>query len=252
MRGATAAMGTRFEIVVASDDEFRARPAIEAALAEIEDLHRRLTRFSNDSLVSHIHRTAAHNPVKLDAECFALFEAATLVKEQSGGAFDITLGTGNVVLDGEHRSIRFDRPNVSLDLGAIAKGYALDRAALILRAGGIESALLHGGTSSVLAIGAPPDGDAWRIAFARCRSLASVALCDNALSVSRPFSQLVNGRAHIVDARSGESVQQRWFAAVIGPSACLADAWSTALTVLAHRPHSLGAEWTTFIEPEDE
>ena len=252
VRGATHAMGTRFEIVVASDDEYRVRPCIEAGLAEIEDLHRQLTRFSSDSLLSHINRTAAYTPVRLDADTFALFTTAEAIRQQSDGAFDIALGSGNVVLDAALRTLRFDRPGVTLDLGAIAKGYALDRAAQILRDSNVDSALLHGGTSSVVAIGAPPDAPAWRVSFARCSAVPFIDLCDAALSVSRPFSQLIDNQPHIIDPRSGRSVQQRWFAAVIGHSASEADAWSTALTVLGKRPATLGSQWRTLIELEDE
>jgi thiamine biosynthesis lipoprotein len=167
-------MGTRFEIVVASDDEYRVRPFLEAALREIEDLHTRLTRFEHASLIAHINRNASHTPVGLDVATFELFEQATAVKRQSHGAFDITLGTGDLILDRNGHTLAFDRAGVTLDLGGIAKGYALDCAAEILRAGGIDAALLHGGTSSVLAVGAPPDRTAWRIALARASTLPSV------------------------------------------------------------------------------
>jgi len=245
-------MGTRFEIVVASDDEYRVRPFIEAALREIEELHARLTRFERDSLVAHINRNAFHTPVGLDIATFELFEQAIAVKHQTHGAFDITLGTGDIVLDRNRRTLAFDRAGVTLDLGGIAKGYALDSAADILRAGGIDAALLHGGTSSVLAIGAPPDGTAWRIGLAHAGTLPYVDLCSQALSVSRPFSQIRNSATHIVDPRSGADLQSRFWAVVLGPSACLADAWSTALAVLGERPESLADEWTTYIAVEHE
>lgn len=252
VRGATAAMGTRFEIVVASDDEYRVRPLIEAALREIEELHARLTRFERDSLIAHVNRNAFHTPVELDVATFELFERAIAVKHQSHGAFDVTLGTGDIVLDRAGRTLAFDRAGMMVDLGGIAKGHALDCAAELLRAGGIDAALLHGGTSSVLTIGAPPDRSAWRIALARARTLPYVDLCDQALSVSRPFSQIRNGHAHIVDPRRGAALPLRFRSVVLGPSACLADAWSTALAVLGTRPGSLAAEWTTCIELEHE
>ena len=245
-------MGTRFEIVVASDDEYRVRPCIEAALAEIEDLHRQFTRFSSDSLLSHVNRTAAHAPVRLDVETFALFAAAEAIRQQSAGAFDIALGSGGVLLDPELRTIRFDRAGVTLDLGGIAKGYALDRAAQILRDSDVDCALLHGGTSSVVAIGASPAGDAWRVSLARCSAIPFIDLRDTALSVSRPFAQLIEDQPHILDPRSGRSVQHKRVVVVIGPSACEADAWSTALTVLGKRPPALGDAWTTLLELEDE
>jgi thiamine biosynthesis lipoprotein len=172
------------------------------------------------------------------------------VKQQSNGAFDVALGTGEILLGRSERTVAFDRPGVCIDLGGIAKGHALDRAADILREGGVESALLHGGTSSVLAIGAPPDARAWRVALAHSDGQPCIELCDRALSVSRPYSQLVDDRSHIVDARSRDRVLRPCTAAVVGPSASMTDAWSTALAVLGRRPEGLGEEWTTYIEFE--
>jgi FAD:protein FMN transferase len=244
-------MGTRFELVVAGD-EHELRPLLEDVIRDIEELHSRFTRFARDSLLSHINRTAHQMAVRLDRGSFALFEAAQQVASESGGAFDITLGSGAFILDPGACTIAFDRPGVTLDLGAIAKGYALDRAAVILREAGVVSALLHGGTSSVLAIGAPPDADAWRIGLARGHQRPWVDLRDAALSISRPFAQTIDGEAHIRDPRSSTAMRERRFALVIGPSAMLADAWSTALSVLGSRPASMGTEWITSIEVEHE
>lgn len=251
-RGATAAMGTRFEFVIATDDEAGVQPLLEEALFEVEELHRSLTRFSPDSLLSHIVRTAARKPVRLDLPTFRLFQAACAIHARSAGAFDITLGSGRIILDDMTCSIRLGGADVRLDLGAIAKGYALDRAAQILRAGGVTAALLHGGTSSVLAIGSPPDAAAWRIGLARSRALPWIDLRDAALAVSRPFSQVSNGETHILDPRTGASLQARHFVVVTGASACLADAWSTAVAVAGERPSLMPADYTTIIEVEHE
>lgn len=235
LRAATAAMGTRFEIVVPRDDA-ETRALVEEALHEIEELHRRLTRFESDSLVSHINRTAAATPVRLDRATFELFRAALDVQQQSHGAFDITVGTGGVVLDASDYSVRLQGEGAALDLGAIAKGFALDQAAEFLRSRGVTSALLHGGTSSVIAVGAPPNAVAWRIALAHSRARRFVDLRDSALSVSRPCAQVENGESHIRDPRTDEAIEQNRCALVIGPSAMMCDAWSTAIAVLGEAP----------------
>lgn len=243
-------MGTRFEIVIAGNAQ-SVRPVAEAALREIEDLHARFTRFAPDSLVSHINRNAGRNPVRLDRPTFDLLVAAQQVSAQSNGAFDVALGTGRYDLDWDACTIALESPRVQLDLGAVAKGYALDCAAAILRAGGVRSALLHGGTSSVIALGAPPGAAAWRVALVHRPAHACIDLCGTALSVSRPFSQVApNGTTHIVDPRTGASIRERRIAVVTGPSAALADAWSTALAVLGTRPAALACEWWTAIELE--
>ena len=205
-------MGTRFELVLVADDPERLRPTAEAALHLIETWHHRLTRFEPDSLVSFINRTAAARPVRLDRETYELFACCQHVWEASNGAFDITVGplmerlgfhdlgqsAGDVVtgmkqleLDPEKATIRFRTKGVSLDFGAIGKGHALDQAADALRSGGVESALLHGGTSSVVAIGHPPDLKGWRVGLGPDPTSQKVCLRDAALAVSRPTGRTI-------------------------------------------------------------
>ncbi len=241
---ATAAMGTRFEIVMHAEDLVRARAVGEAAIAEIERLHRQFSFYAPDSLLSYINRSAVDAPVRLDADTFALLCDALFVWRASGGAFDVTRGAGMdaVLLHAPARTIRLTRPGVNIDLGGIAKGHAVDNAAAILRDHGITSALVHGGTSSIVAIGVPagePRG--WHVALAGTDR--TVTLCDQTLSVSSGAL-----RDHIIDPESGSFVTGSRIAAVIGPSARLGDAWSTALAVLGKRPAALDASWQTIIE----
>jgi FAD:protein FMN transferase len=115
----------------------------------------------------------------------------------------------------------------------------------VLRAHGVRSALLHGGTSSVAAIGAPPGSAGWRVALARVPGAPQVVLRDSTLSVSWPAAQ--SGESgHIVDPRTGR-VAGSVIVGVVGASARLGDAWSTALAVLGNRPPAMPAELTTCI-----
>lgn len=269
VRLALAAMGTRFELVLHGSDPVRLRAVGEAALDEIAGCHRRFTRFSADSLLSHIQREAAARPVPLDADTFALFADALDVHRLSDGAFDITVaslmddggaplaGDRALTLDPEASTLRFAVPGIRLDLGAIAKGHALDLAARVLREHRtlVESALLHGGTSSVVALGSPPGSDAWPIAVAGPAGTvpagaAPVRLRDAALSVSATRG---GGRTqpHVLDPRTGRAMAVARAASVVGPSARLADAWATALVVLGRRPAGLGPEWTTRLYETD-
>lgn len=250
-------MGTRFELVLHGDDPIHLRAAGEAALAEIADCHHRFTRFSADSLVSHIQRVAADRPVPLDADTFALFEDALAVGRISGGAFDITVAplmdgetapvfaADPILLDRKAMTLRLRAGGVRLDLGAIAKGHALDLAARTLLESRVRSALLHGGTSSVVAIGTPPGADAWRIALAQAPHAEPLCLRDSALAVSTTRGGRPGAAGHIVDPRTGLPVPVGRAVAVTGPSARLCDAWATALVVLGRRPAGLGPEWTT-------
>jgi thiamine biosynthesis lipoprotein len=105
----------------------------------------------------------------------------------------------------------------------------------VLREAGVASAFLHGGTSSVVAIGAPPGEAGWRVAIRDPRggpAVATVALCDEALGVSAPHGRIAAcGAGHVLDPRSGQPVARGSLAAVVHDTATLADAWSTALLV---------------------
>jgi thiamine biosynthesis lipoprotein len=240
---ATYAMRTRFELVLVGDDETFLRAAGEEALREIAELERLLSRFRNDSDIGRINRLAAFQPVRVDARTFRLLQQALLLSHATEGAFDITLGTWRrsgkaksvanaIVLDEAAITVRLTDESVQLDLGGIGKGYALERAAQILRDAGVESAFLHGGTSSVFAFGHSVDGESWRVAIAHPvsgQALATIPLDDFGLSVSESTS--VEGR-RTVDPLTGETVQRNLLAAVVLPSPTDAEAWSTALLVL--------------------
>lgn len=262
LRLATRAMGTRFELVLGCEDGPQARAAGEAALERIEQCDARYSVFTNSSLIARANRDACEKPVRLDPELFGLLERCLALRAETDGAFDIAIGPlmralgfrgqridaprgsnlGAFELDRATSSVRFTRPDTQLDLGSIAKGHALDLAAATLRENGIESALLHGGTSSVVALGAPPDADGWRVRIGPDGTWEA-RLRDSALSVSAPHGRTADFAGHkvghILDPRSGRPVPLGLRAAVIAPSAEAADAWSTAALVLRARGGSL-------------
>ncbi len=282
LRLATTAMGTRFEIVLVAgppgwtDADMRA--AGETAIDEIDAWDRRLSRFAPDSLVSHINRTAARAPVALDAPTFRLFRDAVDVWSATGGAFDITVAPALVargfddsavparggrahgdalVLDADAKTVAFSDVGVSLDFGAIGKGHALDCAGERLRECGVTSAFLQGGTSSGLAIGRPPGARGWRVALGPDLESGLVTLADTAFSLSDAAAQLsASGHYHIVDPRQPLRPVDRpngpSRVLVTGPSARLADAWSTALVALGDIPATLPNRYhARFLAPDE-
>jgi thiamine biosynthesis lipoprotein len=189
---ARRAMNTRFEIVLSGRNPVALRAAGEEALDEIERLEARLSLFQPTSEIAHVNDRAAREAVRVSLEVFGLLQQAKRLHEESRGAFDITVGPlmrcwgfrggeGRipspedlasareccgmhlVEFDPKNSTVRFVREGVMLDLGAIGKGYAIERAADILREAGVTSALLHGGTSTVYGLGAPLEAEAWKI-----------------------------------------------------------------------------------------
>lgn len=150
-----------------------------------------------------------------------------------------------------------------LDLGAIGKGYAIERAAEILREAGVTSGLLHGGTSTVYALGHPPEAECWQVALdqppaalgAPSSTFSPVGLKDEAMSVSAIWGRSfeVEGKlfGHILDPRTGEPAENAVLAAVVLPSATETDALSTALLLLGSSGHgqiaSLRPRMRTFV-----
>ena len=263
------AMATRFELVLHGENATRLRAAGEAALKEIERLEAQLSLYRPSSEIARVNTSAAREPVCVSPSVFRLLQHARQLQQESGGAFDITVaplvrcwgfmhGTGrlptsveieearsrsdmaHVILDEGNFSVRFDREGVMIDLGAIGKGYAIDGAADILREAGVVRALLHGGTNTVYAIGAPPDADGWKIAIApppnKPDAKVEVVLRNNALSVSAVWGKSFEAEGkkfgHVIDPRTGWPVNNAVQAAVVLPSATETDALSTALLVL--------------------
>jgi thiamine biosynthesis lipoprotein len=280
VRLALNAMATRFEVVLAGAGESKLRAVGEAALAEIEDTAQRLSAFDRGSLLSLINDRAARHAVSVDDDLLDLLTDCARVTRQTDGAFDITVGPlmrdwgfrdrtptdraarerppvgmDDVELDAAARTVRFRRPGMSIDLGGVGKGEGLDAAARVVREHGVPLALLHGGTSTVVAIGAPDGERGWSVALAGTEPALAVTLRDASLSVSAPHGRTVDvgsGQVgHVIDPIRGAPATGVRLAAVVGPRARTTDAWSTALVVLGRRPPSIPAELTTLIVYDD-
>lgn len=198
------AMATRFEIVLCGDNPVSLRAAGEEALDEIDRLESQLSLFKPASEIAHLNARAARQAVRVTPALFRLLEHARRLTDQTNGAFDITIaplvrcwgfmnGSGHlpraeevavarakvgmhlVELNPSEFTVRFSREGVMLDLGAIGKGYAIERAVELLREAGVTSALVHGGTSTIYGLGHPPDADAWKIEISNPKNLGTPA-----------------------------------------------------------------------------
>jgi thiamine biosynthesis lipoprotein len=267
------AMACRFEVVfnageVPGDTEL----AIDA-LDLVDEIENTISIYRDASELSRINATAASGWQPLSHELFALLEMAVDLHARTGGGFDIATGplvrcwgflgrqgrtptpdelaaaqavsgTGRLELDRDGRRVRFLKPGVEINPGAIGKGWALDRALDRLTACGVTSVLLHGGQSSVRAIGRQgPTGQGrrgWPVGMRHPlrpdRRIATVRLSDRALGTSGSGTQFFIDRGrklgHILDPRTGLPAEGVLSATVLAPTAAAADALATAAYVL--------------------
>jgi thiamine biosynthesis lipoprotein len=264
---ARPAMACRFEVTLPSELD-QHLDAAHAALDEVDRLEDQLTIFRESSELSFINRQAAERAVAVEPRLLALLAQCHEVHRATGGAFDITttplsrvwgflrregrvpsdeelaaarakVGMQHVVVDHAAGTVRLARAGVALNLGSIGKGYALDRVAEGMRSAGVSTALLTAGSSSVLALGAGPDGQGYLVGLRdpadHTARMGTVLLNGNALGVSGVGEQsfTVDGRrfGHIIDPRTGWPVEGRAYVAVVAPTAALADALATAFFV---------------------
>ena len=146
-------------------------------------------------------------------------------------------------VDAAAGSVRFARPAMEINFGAIGKGYALDRCGELLHRHAVEHCLLHGGKSSMLAWGTrceSQDSPGWRVAIrnpvATQHRLIEITLQGAGLATSGSANQFFyfQGQrySHIIDPRTGWPVQGTWSVTVVAPTAAEADAYATALFVM--------------------
>lgn len=270
--GAPAGETTQIRYVMGTLWTIEAKgPAVERAVERAFDEVRRLdalwSTYKPDSELSRVNRKAGAGWVQVSVETFAMLERALGYAKRSAGAFDPTVGPlieawgfkhldyrvpespvlesararigyGRVELDAA-RGVRFSRPGMSLDLGAIAKGTAVDRALERLRREGIVGGRVDaGGNQGVF--GRPEQGDVWLFGVKHPREeegvLGVVGLTQGAVSTSgdaeRGFWKDGVRYGHILDPRTGQPASGVLSVTVVAPTAEAADAWSTALYVL--------------------
>ena len=271
LRARRPGMGSFFEVRLPA----RAPGALALAtraLDRIGDLEGQLTVYRDDSEVSRLNAAAHLGPVAVEPGLFALLETARDLHDSTGGAYDVTAGalslawgftrgpkrvpdaetladardrTGqhHLTLNPARRTVAADRPGVVINLGSIGKGYALDQAAALIRDHWWPTpALLHGGQSSVYALGSPPGtfGGRWEVALHNpadpSQPLGTIHLRDRGLGTSgSAFQRFEAGGieyGHILDPRAGAPAHGPLSVTALAPTAAEADALSTAFYLL--------------------
>lgn len=242
---------------------------VDEAFDEVDRIDRLMSHYKANSPLSRINREAAQQPVSVEPELFDFIVDAMRYYRDSDGAFDITVGPlmkawgffqgegrvpsegelaaarrhvggAHVLLDPVSKTIAFDRSGLELDLGGIAKGYAVDRVAGLLRRRQIAAALISAGGSTIYGIGAPPGAGGWEITLQDPidpgKTAFTIELRDRALSVAGSSEKTFEAGgvrySHIMDPRSGKPVQGVLSVAVLASSGTAGDALDTAFFVL--------------------
>jgi len=258
-------MGTRFEIQVVAADEAGGRAAIQAAYDEIDRLEALLSEWRETSEISAVNREAGRRPVVVGLELLEVVERSLEIADLTHGAFDITfascgrlwsidppripsaaeiaaclplVGSAGIEVSARESTIYLERPDTRIGIGAIGKGYGVDRAARVLESHGIEHYLVAG-AGDIRVRGSGPERP-WRIGVAHPRRrgeiLGWLELTGGAITTSGDYERFFERDGvrhhHILDPRTGTPARRTIAVTVIGPEATAIDALATALFVL--------------------
>lgn len=262
-------MGVEFEIVLYGSDQRVADQAFAAGFARVAELERIMSDYDPESELSRLSAMAPTNkPVKVSEDLWTVLSQAQSLSERTNGAFDVTVGPltklwrrarrqkeppsekllasargavgyMHLQLDPKHKTASLAKPQMRLDLGGIAKGYAADEALATIARLGIRRALVR--ASGDIAVGDPPPGETgWRVGIAPLDAEQAptrfVSLANQAISTSGDSRQhlVVKGKrhSHIVDPRTGWGVEGRSSVSVIAPRGIQADSLASAISVL--------------------
>ena len=261
----TYAMGTLFEIAAYDASPAHASAAIDEAFKEIVRMDHVMSNYDPASDLSRLNRSAHFRAEAVPHDLYEVIRESLRYSRLSGGEFDITVGplaaAWKAVIEGgappsvaeEARMrrcvgyekislippdrIEFRSPCLEVDLGAIGKGYAVDRAVDVLRAHGIRRAFISAGGSTLYGLGSPPGQTGWAVHLKdpSHRLDPLVVLRDSSVSTSEQTpSSLLGGASygHIIDPASGNPVMTTFAVSVAARTATASDALSTALLML--------------------
>lgn len=273
-------MGSSFRVAAYGPEKRRLASVVYAALDEARRVNALLSNYEEDSELSRVNRLAGSRSVEVSEEFAALLDRCLNYSRRTAGAFDVTVGRlmqtwgffrGNGTMPSRRavagaleqvgyrwvrvvgRQVRFLRDGLQLDPGGFGKGYAVERMAALLKRYDIESAMISAGTSTLYALGAPPDEPrGWKAEIRSPDDLGRAAqtlyLRDESLSTSGSYEKFfeVGGvrYSHIMDPRTGRPAPGTAAVSVRADSAMDSEVWTTALFVL-------GEEWATANAPKN-
>jgi thiamine biosynthesis lipoprotein len=262
-------MGNRFEISVVCADAFMGETYIDAAVAEISRIEKLLTTFSDDSQTNEINRNAGIKPVSVDKEVFDLIARSLRISNLTQGAFDITYGSidkslwnfdvnmkqlpsaetarkavklinfKNVILDPDNCTVFLKEKGMRIGFGGIGKGYAADRAKLILKERGVESGVINA-SGDLTAWGVQPGGNKWTVGIANPdlshEVFSYMTITDMAIATSGNYEKfvMIDGKkySHTINPRTGLPVTGIKSVTIVTSHAEIADAMATPVMIM--------------------
>jgi thiamine biosynthesis lipoprotein len=260
-----AIMGTNIDVEVWHDDAKAGNAAIDAVMDEMRRIDNLMSHYKPESQISQINSRAYRAPVVVDQELFDLIGQAIHFSEITEGAFDITYASvgylydyrkhikptetqikaalpavnfRNLLLDPKTHSVRFEHEGMRIDLGGIAKGYAVDRCIGLLQARGVQHAVVTAGGDTRI-IG-DRFGRPWIVGIRhpddKEKVIMRLPLIDTAMSTSGDYERFFDENGvryhHIIDPKTGHSASKVRSATILGPTAMQTDGLSKTAFVL--------------------
>jgi thiamine biosynthesis lipoprotein len=262
-------MGTEVSFAVFTDDDVRAQKAIGDAITEVRRLEAMMTTWRDDSEVSRINQNAGIKPVPVSPETIEVIDAAERSSKLSGGAFDISfyalkglwhfdedrqakippldeikkrlplIDYRKIKVDHDKRTVFLEKKGMAINLGGIAKGYAVDRAVAVLKRAGFVNAIVQAGGDLMCA--GSKAGQPWTSGIrdprgGRGEVFAIMRLTNHAFSTAGDYERyfVIDGKRyhHILDPRTGFPATESRSVTVYAPNATIADGVDDAIFIL--------------------
>jgi len=266
-------MGNHFQISVVAEEEEWAHACIDAGIHEIQRIERLLTTFNEESETALINRNAGIKPVAVSRETFQIIERSIRISRITQGAFDITYGSvdkrlwnfdtnlhslpdpetarkmarlinyRNIMMDDLHCTVMLRKPGMRIGFGGIGKGYAAERAKMVMKGMGVESGVVNA-AGDMTAWGLQPNGKQWTIGIAdpnsKDRVFSYMNITDMAVATSGNYEKyiLINGQkySHTINPRTGLPIRGIKSVTIISQNAEIADAMATPVMIMGIVP----------------
>lgn len=262
-------MGNRFEISVVSDNENWAYDKIDLAITEIQRIEKLLTTFSNESVTYQINENAGVQPVQVPQEVYDLIFRCQMLSKMTQGAFDISYGSidkrfwnfdlnmkelpnkeeakkavelinyQNIILNPDDSSVYLKLKGMRIGFGGIGKGYAAERAKIILKENGVTSGIVNA-AGDLTTWGYQENGEAWTIGIADPNKkealFSTFKITNTSVATSGNYEKfvLIGGKkySHTIDPKTGYPITGIKSVTIIAENAEIADALATPVTVM--------------------